>query len=54
MADPAKDVRQERQEERRFQAERRELLRTERRILNTADILAILMVAATAMTAFAT
>jgi len=53
MADRAEDLRQDR-EERRFQAERRKLLRAERRILNTADMLALLMVAATAMTAFAT
>jgi len=50
MAERAEELRRER----RLQAERREFLRTERRILTTADVMALLMVAATAMTAFAT
>ena len=38
----------------RIEAERREFLRAERRFLTAADVMALLMVAATAMTAFAT
>lgn len=50
MAERAEELKRER----RHDAERRELLRTERRILTAADVMALLMVAATAMTAFAT
>jgi hypothetical protein len=50
MAERAEELRRRR----RLEAERRELLRTERRILTAADVMALLMVAATAMTAFAT
>jgi len=50
MADLAED----RRHERHVEAERRELLRAERRLLNTADVMATLMVIATALTAFAT
>lgn len=39
---------------RRIEAQAREILRTERRILSVADFMALLMVAATAFTAFAT
>lgn len=50
MAERAEELKRER----RHDAERRELLRAERRILTAADVMALLMVAATAMTAFAT
>lgn len=40
--------------QRRMAAQAREILRTERRILSIADFMALLMVAATAFTAFAT
>lgn len=50
MAERAEDRRQER----RLEAEQRAILRAQRRILTTADVMALLMVAATAMTAFAT
>ena len=38
----------------RIEAQEREILRTERRILSVADFMALMMVAATAFTAFAT
>src|ERR1700736_4953634 len=40
--------------EQRIEAQEREILRTERRILTVADFMALLMVAATAFTAIAT
>jgi hypothetical protein len=40
--------------QRRIEAQEREILRTERRILSIADLMALLMVAATAFSAFAT
>lgn len=45
---------QEDSRERRLEAQEREILRTERRILTIADFIALLMVAATAFSAFAT
>jgi len=48
------EEREEGKAERRLAAQAREILRTERRILSIADFMALLMVAATAFTAFAT
>jgi hypothetical protein len=45
---------EEGKKERRFEAQAREILRTERRILTVADFMALMMVAATAFTALAT
>jgi hypothetical protein len=50
MAERAEELKRER----RLEAERREFLRAERRMLTAADVMAVLMVMATAMTAFAT
>ena len=45
---------EEEKHERRIDAQAREILRTERRILTVADFMALMMVAATAFTALAT
>lgn len=45
---------EEAKSERRIEAQAREILRTERRILSVADFMALMMVAATLFTAFAT
>src|SRR3984957_11384812 len=45
---------EEERSERRRDAQEREILRTERRILTVADFMALMMVAATAFTALAT